>query len=186
MEHFYALILTYKYHIILPISIIEGPAISIISGALVATGHLNPFAAYVVLVLGDLIGDTLYYFIGRFFGLSAWLLKFIGERKNKVVSIENIFKDNGAKLLFFGKLQGLGAVVLVAAGVIRYPYDRFMTYNTIATLVKTFILLSIGYYFSRQYLIAGDYITKIGVALTFVFVLVLYIYFRKEYKAWKQ
>jgi membrane-associated protein len=183
MEYFYTLILTYKYLIILPIAIIEGPSISIIAGALIATGHLNAIIVYILIVLGDVVGDTLYYCLGRFGGVHSWLGSFLKIDSSKITKLEKVFKNDGPKFLFVGKTQGLGAVVLIAGGIAKYPYRLFIFYNTLATLLKSFVLLVIGFYFSKQYIIANGYITKIGIVLTFAFVVASYFYIRKKFKS---
>ena len=183
MEYFYSLILTYKYLIILPIAIIEGPSISIIAGALVATGYLNPIIVYGIVVLGDVVGDTLYYCLGRFGGLHSWFSRLLKVDSRKITTLEKVFKDDGAKILFLGKTQGLGAVVLIAGGLAKYPYWLFIFYNTVATLIKSFILLAVGFFFSKEYVVANSYITKVGICMTFVFIIISYFYMRKKFKS---
>ena len=182
MEHIYTLILTYKYAILLPIAIIEGPSISIIAGALIATGILNLYIVYVLVVLGDVIGDTLYYCLGRFGGLHSLFARLLKVDIKKITSLERVFKDDGPKFIFLGKTQGLGAVVLIAGGLAKYPYGLFIFYNTLATLLKSALLLAIGFYFSKQYVVANDYITKIGIVLTVAFLIGSYLYFHKKFK----
>lgn len=58
------LLLTYKYIILIPLSIIEGPIVTVICGFLVTLKFFNPFLVYVVMVLGDIVGDGLIYYMG--------------------------------------------------------------------------------------------------------------------------
>jgi membrane protein DedA with SNARE-associated domain len=53
-------LLYYKYFVLFPIMVVEGPIITIIAGFLVSLGHLNGLAAYAVLVAGDVTGDSIY------------------------------------------------------------------------------------------------------------------------------
>jgi membrane protein DedA with SNARE-associated domain len=184
LQKIIALLITYKYAIIFPIAVIEGPTVSIIAGSLAQAGYLNVFLVYALIVFGDMVGDTIYYAIGRFGGLyfiRRWNHVFKIDTK-KLIHIEKTFTDHGAKLLFIGKTQGLGSVVLMSAGLAKYPYGPFMWYNTLATLLKSFILLYIGYAFAKQYSVATDYIFKVGVVMSFVFLVGMYFYVRKQYK----
>jgi membrane protein DedA with SNARE-associated domain len=176
------LLLKYKYLILLPITIFEGPTISIIAGAFIATGYLNPFTVYGIVILGDIIGDTLYYCIGRFGGLYSKWGRFLKIDDKKIMIIEKMFTDDGPKILFLGKAQGLGAIVLIAGGLVKYPYKLFMLYNIIATLLKSLILILIGFYFGKEYAVANNYITKIGIFLSFAFLAIAYFYMRKKFK----
>lgn len=177
------LFLTYKYFLILPLSIIEGPIISIIGGSFVHMGYLDFTYLYLTVVLGDLIGDIIYYCIGRFGGLyfiKKWNNLF-GVDTKKLVSLESTFKRHGPKILFAGKTQSLGVVILMAAGLAKYSFLRYMLYNTLATLIKSFILIYLGYVFGKQYSVAGDIVFKVGVVLSFAFVVLIYLYFRKQF-----
>jgi len=176
------LLLKYKYLILLPITIFEGPSISIVAGAFIATGYLNPFIVYGIVILGDMIGDTFYYCIGRFGGFYSKLRHFFKIDDKRMIIIEEMFMNNGPKILFLGKAQGLGAIVLMAGGLVKYPYKLFMLYNIIATLLKSLILILIGFYFGKEYAVANNYITKIGIFLSFAFLVIAYFYMRKKFK----
>ena len=65
----------YKYLVIFPIAIFEGPIIIIITGFLVYLGVLNVFIAYAMLVIADSLGDSLYYCIGKYWGKSRFIRK---------------------------------------------------------------------------------------------------------------
>src|SRR5579859_2852137 len=60
------LILVYRYWILFPLACFEGPITGFIIGTLVALGYFNVFAAYFLLVMGDIIPDTAYYLLGRY------------------------------------------------------------------------------------------------------------------------
>ena len=181
------LLLTYKYAILFPIAIIEGPIISIISGFLISSGHLNLYIVFGLLVLGDLIGDTIYYGIGRFGGNYflkrwGWLLNIDSQ---KLLKLEKRFENHGGKLLFFAKAQGIGGAILAAAGVIKMPYARFMWLNAVATLIKSVILIMIGYYFGKAYSTINDYFNKIAIISTLLLVIVIIIYFLRRQKIYE-
>ncbi|HEY4477148.1 MAG TPA: DedA family protein [Candidatus Paceibacterota bacterium] len=181
------LLLTYKYAILFPIAIIEGPIISIIAGFLISSGHLNLYIVFGLLVLGDLIGDTIYYGIGRFGGNYflkrwGWLLNIDSQ---KLLKLEKRFENHGGKLLFFAKAQGIGGAILAAAGVIKMPYARFMWLNAVATLIKSVILIMIGYYFGKAYSTINDYFNKIAIISTLLLVIVIIIYFLRRQKIYE-
>ena len=61
-----ALIFEYRYVAIFALAFIEGPVVSLILGFLVAGGSFELIPTVGALVLGDLVPDTLYYYVGRF------------------------------------------------------------------------------------------------------------------------
>jgi membrane protein DedA with SNARE-associated domain len=86
MEYFYTLIVVHKYLILLPIAIIEGPMITIIAGFLASLGILDFFIVYAIAVFGNLIGDNIYYWIGRL-GEQEFISRYgryVGVTKEKI------------------------------------------------------------------------------------------------------
>ena len=184
LQKIIALLITYKYAIIFPIAVIEGPAVSIIAGSLIQAGYLNAFLVYFIIVFGDIVGDTVYYGIGKFGGvyfIRRWN-HLLNIDTQKLIDLEKTFTSHGPKLLLIGKAQGLGSIVLMSAGLAKYPYGLFMWYNTVVTLFKSFLLLYVGYIFGEEYATASDYIIKIGVVMSFAFLIAVYVYMHKKYK----
>ena len=176
-----ALLTTYKYFFLLPISIMEGPVVSTIAGFLVSTGILNPFITYLILMAGDMLGDSIYYLIGRFGGrpfVRKWG-RYFGLDENKLLRTEEHFKNHAKKTLFFGKTQAWGAVILAAAGLAKMPYPRYMWLNFLGSILKVFVFLLLGYYFGKAYTVLNQYmglytaisLVAIAMALTLYFIL---------------
>jgi len=180
-------LITYKYLLLLPVSIVEGPIVSIIAGFLCSKGLLSLFVTYPVLIMGDLLGDTMYYSIGRWGGRSfihRWG-RFIGVKEEKLLRTDNHFKNHGGKTLIFGKTQALGGVILVAAGLGKMPYLRFIWLNLVTTIVKSFLLLITGYYFGHAYRLIDHYFGLYGVItlLLITFAAIIYFLFGRKKKA---
>ena len=161
-------LLAYKYWVLFPISIIEGPIITIIAGFLVSLGYLNIFVVYIVLIAGDIIGDLLYYYIGKK-GAKPVITRFgkyVGITPEKVTNIERRFNGNVIKTLLFGKLtHAFGSVILFTAGMVNVDLWQFIIYNSIGTAVKTFALLLVGYYFGQAYDKINTYFNQAVIAL---------------------
>lgn len=178
------LLLLYKYLIIFPIAVLEGPGLSILVGVLIARGILNPFLSYGLLILGDTVGDTMYYCLGRFGGHP--ILKKWGHRINvteaHLAKLEHHFHYRApAKTLILGKTQPWGAAILFAAGTAKMKYLKFMGLNTIATIPKTLILVLLGYYFNQAYVALNSYIEYTGITLAVIAIpIIIYFFFRKR------
>ncbi len=170
---------SYKYLFLFPIVVIEGPIVTVIAGFLSSLGHLNIFIVYAVIVLGDVVGDSLYYAIG-FYGRLGFVERwgrFLGMTKERVVKIENHFKNHVGKTLITGKLTHFaGAVILVAAGVARVPYWRFVWYNFLPTIPKSLAFLLLGYYFGKAYQQIDQYFDYATLAILAVCVLAVVVY----------
>lgn len=176
------LLITYQYWIIFPMAILEGPTVSIVAGALASQGVLNAITAFFVIVAGDIVGDTVYYLIGRrgaAWGLHRWH-KALHFDEQYLVALKKTFLKDGPVLLLLGKMQGLGSVILLTAGLAEYPYGRYMMYNILATIVKSTLLIAIGYFFAQQFEAASTFIFRAGLVLTAVGMIAMYFYLRNR------
>jgi membrane protein DedA with SNARE-associated domain len=157
----------YGYAIILPIAVIEGPAMAMIAGALVAAGSLNAYAAAVLLILADLVGDALYYCLGRF--AHAPLLQRVSKRLSlhpeRFHTLEQRFHDHDWKLILIGKTQAFGSIILYFAGASRMSFVRYLAVNLVATVPKVILFEVAGYFLGGSILHSTKYIDYVTVAM---------------------
>ena len=143
-------LLAYKYIVLFPVAVIEGPIIAIICGSLAAAGQFNFVIAYAVTIAGDLTGDSLYYALGRY-GRAKLLHRwghYIGLTEERASKVDRHFGQHASKTLILGKLAfSLEIPVIFSAGLARYPYARFLEYMTVGALPKTLGLMLLGYFF---------------------------------------
>ena len=113
----------YKYWLVFPIAVFEGPIISIISGFLVYSTKFSLFIIYPLLVFADLVGDTLYYLIGRYGGRSEAFKKFgsyLGYNEENEKYLEEHFMNHSGKTLLLAKFShGIGGTVQITAGIAK-------------------------------------------------------------------
>jgi len=176
----------YKYLAIFPLAFIEGPIITILSGFLASLGELNFILAYLLIVAGDMTGDTFFYLMGRYSQrLPKKLISFFGLTKGRIIFIENQFKTNPKKLFSLGKASALGTIILFASGLSRFPYKKFFFYNLVLTIFKSLLLLIVGYYFGRAYASLKTYLDYGALGLAVLFI-VFYVIFLKYSKSFSQ
>lgn len=182
MNKILALILAYRYPIILPFAILEGPIVTVIAGFLVSIGIMNPLAVYGIVVLGDAIGDTFYYALGY------WGREFImrhgrrfGVTKEKMDKANDYFKENHGKALVLSKLvHGIGTTGLVAAGSLKISYRRFFTTCFLITMVQSAFFLILGIFFGGAYMQIARYLKEFAVIISAVALAVVVIIFYKR------
>ncbi len=174
-----ALLTSYRYAIIFPISVLEGPTITIISGFLAAQGVFKILPLFILFLLGDFTGDVLYYGIGRYGGIPIVkkLERFLKIKQSDMENMSHHFNKNDIKLLLLGKAQPLGSLVLMTAGFIRMNFARFIIINVLSSVPKVILFLLIGYYFGSAYATIDGYMQKIGIVLSLLVVIGIIIYF---------
>lgn len=179
-------LLNYRYLILFPLTVIEGPIVTVTAGLMSSLGLMNFYIVYTIVVIGDLVGDGIYYSIGRWgrLPLERWG-KFIGIYPEKIKWIEEHFTDHGGKTLIAAKLShAVGGIVLVSAGIARIPFKKFILFNFWATLPKSLILILIGYYFGNTYLKLQKFVdfAWLGTFAIAILLFVIYMFLRRAGK----
>lgn len=139
--------------LILPLAVIEGPFVTILTGFLSAQGYFYWYWALCLLVCGDLVGDVIYYWIG-------WTgrrpLERLGRRAGMAgvmtPELQRGLTDNAVRMLFIGKwTHTVGCVVLIGSGMLRLPLPGFILVNLLATLPKSALLFGLGFFAGADY-----------------------------------
>lgn len=173
------LLLTYKYIILIPLSIIEGPIVTVVCGFLVTLKVFNPFLVYGIMVLGDILGDAGIYYIGY---SGKRFLKYFRVTEEKLEKAKIFFNENHKKAIVMSKLvHGIGFTGLVAAGATHIPYKRYFKTCALISIIQSFIMLLIGIFFGHAYVQIGKYLNyyAAGVSVA-VLVVLLFIFIKKN------
>lgn len=175
----------YGYFAVILFVVLEGPIVTVISGSLIPIGVFNFFLAFFIIVFADLFADCLYYAVGRWGGYK-FINRFgylLGLSAKRVDALKEHFDSRGAETLFLGKIShGIGGIFLTAAGLAKMPFHKFLFYNFIASLIKSFVLLLIGYLFAGAILQINDFFqffAKISIG-TIILIFVIYLYFYRK------
>lgn len=167
---------------------IEGPAVGLFVGFLARTGALNLFWAYLAHVVGDLSADFFYYFIG-YQGQKGFFKKFNISKRNLIRAerMKKFFHQHPRKIIILGKLTHIvGLPVLIGAGIAHYPWLKFLLFDFIATLIKSAILIFIGFYLTSLWMKINHVISYIGLISTFSIVIVFIYLLIKLYNRGKE
>lgn len=174
------ILLDYKYLILFPVTMIEGPIVTVIAGFLVSLNKLNFYISFFIIIFGDLAGDYIYYLIGRF-GKETIIKKFnnkFGFSEEKIINLENHFKINGGKTMLAGKLShGIGSAFLVAAGIAKMPVGKFFWYNLLGTIPKSLFLLIIGYHYGNSIKKINSFLELSAIIIMTIGIIFLAFYF---------
>ncbi len=160
MDHIFLLVSHYGYLIIFPLMIIEGPIVTIIASFLASLGAFNILIIYILGVAGNIIGDAIYYSIGKF-GREKFLHKYgkyISVDEKKVEYIENHYKKHMLKTILIAKITEAPIIpALISAGIAKTNFKKFITICALAEIPKVAIIVSIGYFFGKFYTIIDSY-----------------------------
>lgn len=172
---------TYKYLIIFPFAVVEGPILTVLVGFVSSLGFLSPFVAYAVILAGDVTGDSLLYLLGRSADnkTSIHILRFLNITQEHLLVVKSQIEQHPKKVLLASKfLYGAGGIGLVAAGFSGFSFRRYATINLLGSMFQALILILIGYYFGRAYASIQTYIDYWAIIGSAVFVAGYFLLFR--------
>ncbi|WP_158925749.1 DedA family protein [Acidisphaera sp. S103] len=153
--------------LILPLAVIEGPIVTIVTGFLSAQGYFNWYWALPLLMCGDVIGDIGYYWVGRAgVGPLGRLGRLFGVRDALAPALQRDLARQATRMWLIGKwTHTMGGVVLVGSGMLRLPLSRFILVNLLATIPKSAVLFGAGFFFGDHYPFLERHIVASIVAL---------------------
>lgn len=160
----------YGYFVMLPLMIVEGPVVTIIAAMLASLGAFNIFAVFFFSVLGDLIGDAIFYYLGYRFGMGFVnsVGKYLGITEGLVLRMEKYFERHGGKTIFAVKsTTGLCWATFTAAGIVRMDFKKFLKYSFYGGLVWSAFLVAMGYFYGYLWREIKTYIEWIGYVIFF-------------------
>lgn len=153
------------YWIILPLMVIEGPVATIIAAMLASLGAFNIWVVLFFSMLGDIIGDVLFYLAGYFWGMKFVKRagRYIGITENLVLKMEKYFNNHGGKTIFSVKATtGLCWATFTAAGIVKMDFKKFLRYSILGGLVWSGFLVVMGYFYGYMWREIGKYIEWAG------------------------
>lgn len=180
------LLMTYKYVLLFPLSIIEGPIVTVIAGFLSSLQLMNWLAIYGIVIAGDVVGDTSVYAFGRWGGNLFKKHGFrIGVPHERLEVAKQYFTDHHHKALIASKLfHGIGVSGLVAAGILKIPYMRFMRTCLVISLLQSAVFLIVGIFFGHAYQQIGQYFDTyaaiISIIILAVIALIIFLKIKKK------
>lgn len=173
-------LVAYRYVLIIPITIIEGPIIMVLCGFLLRFGTFDLVPLYAILMLSDLIGDVIWYCVGRFWGepFVKRFGKFFSITEKTLEKATALFHKHHNKILFISKITmgfGFALVTLITAGIAKVPFKKYLLFNVSGQLIWTAALLGVGYLFGNIYTTINKGFRDVAlVALIIIVIMMVY------------
>jgi membrane protein DedA with SNARE-associated domain len=175
------------YFLIIVLASIEGPILAMLFGVLIKLGYFDFLPIYTALVIGDLLGDSVWYSIGRRFGhrFVGRFGKYFNVDDYKIERVDKIFHKYKHYILFISKISngfGLSLVTLITAGMVRIPFWKYLSVNLTGQFIWSGMLMGVGYFFSNLYIQVDTWMSRVGVIVLFVVVVYLFLQYGKYVK----
>ena len=155
----------YGYAIMLPLMIIEGPVVTLLSAMMASLGAFNVWMVLTLSIAGDMIGDVVLYGLGYKYGMNfvRGFGKYIGITERLVGKMEKYFLKHGGKTIFAVKsTTGLCWATFVAAGIAKMDFKKYIKYSFYGGIVWSSFLVAMGYFYGYLWREIRDEIKYIG------------------------
>jgi len=178
----------FKYFILLPLAVIEGPIIAVIAGLLCSRGIMNVLYIYPVIIVGDLIGDTLVYALGRAGKSNSKFLlkikKWIGLTETKMQRARFFFETNPRKTIALSKvILGVGVAGIYMAGNAKIAYSKFLLICLVTSATQYIFYIGLGYLFGQAYEQINHYLNFFAsITITIAIAFTLFFLIRPKLK----
>jgi len=152
-------LLQYPYAFIIPLSIFEGPLLSVACGVGVALGYLNPLVVIPILIMGDILPDVVYWLCGRWGTRINWVRRVathVALLRDHLPPLEELWRTRLYSTMLMVKLSwGISAPFIVSAGMAKVPLKRFVTASLATSVPYLGSLFCIGLFLTLVYGVLG-------------------------------
>ncbi|MBS3903051.1 MAG: VTT domain-containing protein [Anaplasmataceae bacterium] len=165
---------SYGYTIMFVAMVIEGPVVSAAAAFAAALGTFNIAAVFILSLLGDLVGDAIYYSMGYLGGRS--LIRKIGTplgfTEERFLEMSNYMEKNLSKAIMIFKIVPLISFTgFAAAGASDIKPYRFFIRDFFLTLPFTIFFVGLGYYSGKTFELVYQYVNAFQYGVLIVLVL---------------
>lgn len=169
-HHLTRLLLLYTYPVLLLLVLLEslgiplpGEIALVTAAAYASHGRISIGVVIALAAIGASVGGVLGYWIGVKGGLPLITRYggYIGVRKSHVDKAHAFFERNGSKTILFGRFVAvLRTWASVIAGAACMSFGKFVTYNTLGSVVWAVVFGVLGFYFGRDLPLLERYISR--------------------------
>ncbi len=138
---------------------LPGDSLLFAAGAIAALGSLNVFIIVTILIVAAILGDTVNYWIGHFFGrkiVDNPRISFINQEH--IDKTEQFYKKHGAKTIILARFVPIVRTFApFVAGVGNMHYSTFILYNVIGGILWVTLFTLLGYFFGNLDVIKANF-----------------------------
>ena len=180
-----------KYPLFFAGAYIEGTVVMLTGGVLLRLGEVQFLPLYASLILGDVLSDIMWYWIG-YFGARRFVMRWgylVGATPEIVAKMERRFHKYHLRILVISKLTmgfGLAVPILTTAGMMRVSFKRYCAINIVGSFIWVGFVIFVGYNFGDvlQYFPEKFQVASFFVLIALFFVGLRYLTKRLETVKW--
>lgn len=161
---------------------LPGDSLLFAAGAFAALGSLNPFLIFGLLSVAAVLGDTINYWIGHFFGQKIIANPKIPINQEHIDQTNKFFDKHGGKTIFLARFVPIVRTFApFVAGIGKMNYSKFISYNLIGGIVWVALFTAAGYFFGNVPFVKHNFsLVIIGIIVVSIVPMLLHLFRRKN------
>jgi membrane-associated protein len=129
---------------------LPGDSLLFAVGAFAAKGAFDVHLLFVLLTFAAIIGDTVNYWIGHYFGPKVFSMNIRFLKKEYLEKTQQFYEKHGGKTIIIARfIPIIRTFAPFVAGVGSMNYSKFIQYNVIGALVWCSSFIYAGYFFGN-------------------------------------
>jgi membrane protein DedA with SNARE-associated domain len=161
---------------------LEGPFATLAGGALAGSGRMSPQVVILIAIAANLTADLFWYSLG-YSGKVTWLLpyaRWFGIRPQHISQLQANMYLHAHRVLPFTKFgAGLAIPALIATGMARAPWQRWLPTLAVAEILRSAFLVMLGYTAATALGQASQGIRVVMAAVTLSFIIAIVVWLRR-------
>ena len=150
--------LGYWTYIVLALcNMVQGPLVTLLGAAAASAGLLRLDLVFIASVTGHLTADIVWYSLG-YAGKIEWFSRLLPGYRRHIGKLQRAMHRNARKILLMAKFSpGLAVPSLIAAGLTRVHWRRWVPVVVVGEVLWTSILMLTGYYATEAIIRRADW-----------------------------
>lgn len=137
---------------------LPGDSLLFAAGALAALGSLNFWLLLVLMMVAAILGDTVNYWIGHWFGEKLFDGRFKMLKREHLDRTHKFYAKHGGKTIILARFVPIVRTFApFVAGMGAMDYRRFLTYNVVGGVAWVLIFTTLGYLFGNLPFVARNF-----------------------------
>ncbi len=161
---------------------LPGDSLIFVAGSFAATGAIDVILLFFILAFAAILGDTVNYWIGSFFGEKVFM-KSILFRRDYLQKTKEFYRKHGGKTIILARfIPIIRTFAPFVAGIGKMNYVRFLSFNVVGGIIWVALFTFAGYFFGTIPFVQDNLGWFVWIIIALSVVPVIYEYIQHKLK----